>query len=126
VVGFTIFSDRSTFSPYVTNHKSDPTSTNYRITNHFFAVCHSGTIALLPSLPVEWHSGRVTGLRARGGFELDLEWNGGSLERAVVRSLNGNTARISYGELETTVRLSPGEEISLDGSLQVARRRKGN
>ena len=82
---------------------------------------HSGTIALLPALPGEWHSGRVTGLMARGGFEVDLEWSGGSLERAVLRSLNGSPGRIRYGEYETMVHLSPGKKICLDGSLRVIR-----
>ncbi|MCA1746312.1 MAG: hypothetical protein LC655_01345, partial [Bacteroidales bacterium] len=82
---------------------------------------HSGTIALLPALPAAWHSGRVTGLRARGGFEVDLEWSGGSLERAVLRSINGSPGRIRYGDHETMVHLSPGKKICLDGSLRVVR-----
>ncbi len=39
---------------------------------------------LLPALPAAWPTGRVTGLRARGGFALDLDWDAGRLQRAVV------------------------------------------
>jgi len=46
---------------------------------------HEGEIALLPALPAgKWPAGRVTGLRARGGYTLDIEWHGGQLLRAAV------------------------------------------
>ncbi|MBB6635719.1 glycoside hydrolase family 95 protein [Cohnella thailandensis] len=55
---------------------------------------HLDHIHLLPALPKAWPSGRVSGLRARGGFEIDLEWSEGCLARARVTSTNGHTLRL--------------------------------
>ena len=61
---------------------------------------HDGFIFLLPALPKAWPSGSVSGLRARGGFEIDMEWRDGRLTRAVVRSEHGGTCRLrSYSLL---------------------------
>jgi alpha-L-fucosidase 2 len=63
----------------------------------------AGEIRLLPALPSAWPTGHVTGLRARGGFELDLSWNGGALDRVEVRSLLGQPLRLRRGDAERTV-----------------------
>lgn len=59
---------------------------------------HLGTIHLLPALPDAWPEGKVTGLRARGGFTVDLEWRHHKLEKAVIRSDSGRPCRIRYAE----------------------------
>jgi alpha-L-fucosidase 2 len=45
---------------------------------------HDGHIHLLPALPEAWESGRITGLKARGGHSIDITWNDGRLQSAIV------------------------------------------
>jgi alpha-L-fucosidase 2 len=55
---------------------------------------HAGEIHLLPALPKAWPNGKVTGLKARGGFEVDMEWEDSKLIKAVVHSELGGNCRI--------------------------------
>jgi alpha-L-fucosidase 2 len=55
---------------------------------------HEGVVALLPALPAELRSGRVSGLRARGGFEVDVEWAEGRVTRYVIASAEPRPVRV--------------------------------
>ncbi|MDR0267204.1 glycoside hydrolase family 95 protein [Paenibacillus sp.] len=71
---------------------------------------HAGEIRLLPALPKEWPTGRVTGLRARGGFTVNIEWSGGRLCEAKITSEPGKECVI-YSEIPLDIRDSRGAEI---------------
>jgi alpha-L-fucosidase 2 len=79
---------------------------------------HAGELDLLPALPRAWPDGGVTGLRARGAFEVDLAWQRGALVRAVIRSLRGGPCTVRYGERAVRLETRPGETITLDGTLR--------
>jgi len=71
---------------------------------------------LLPALPSAWPDGNVTGLRARGGFEIDLSWKNGSLERATVRSRLGEPLKLRRGDtVRTLERTSRGATLVFVG-----------
>ncbi len=59
---------------------------------------HAGEIHLLPALPKAWANGKISGLKARGGFEVDIEWENGKLKKASVRSTLGGKCRIRTNE----------------------------
>ncbi len=77
-----------------------------------------GEIELLPALPDAWKNGRVTGLCARGGFEVDIAWQNGRLTRAAVRSLRGAPCRVRYGGRTAEFSLAAGQSLSLNEQLQ--------
>lgn len=63
-------------------------------------------IELLPVLPQAWPTGSVKGLRARGGFEVDVAWKDGKLVEAVVRSLKGGSTQLRYGSMTREAKLA--------------------
>ena len=82
-------------------------------------------IELLPALPKAWRAGRVTGLRARGGFEVDIAWKNGRLMNTRLHSLSGNTCLLKLGEQSLLLGLRRGETIYLGNNLEL-RSPRGN
>jgi alpha-L-fucosidase 2 len=75
---------------------------------------HDGIIHLLPALPEAWQEGKVSGLRARGGFEVDMDWKNGRLTAATIRSEVGEPCRVSYREKTIEVKITKGKAVTLD------------
>ncbi|MFC7195393.1 glycoside hydrolase family 95-like protein [Halosimplex aquaticum] len=59
---------------------------------------HGSELRLLPALPEGWEDGAVSGLRARGGFEVDLAWSDGRLDEATVRAERDGPCRVRVPE----------------------------
>jgi alpha-L-fucosidase 2 len=76
-------------------------------------------IHLLPALPKAWPTGRVKGLRARGGFEVDMEWTDGQLTQVEIRNAGAteDTCTLQYGEKRKNVEVGRGKSLVLQGSI---------
>ncbi len=57
---------------------------------------HNGVLQILPALPDAWGSGKVTGLRARGGFIIDIEWEFGELKSLQIQSELNRPCKVLY------------------------------
>lgn len=86
--------------------------------NEMLVQSHLGSIHLLPALPKAWPAGKVTGLRVRGGYELDLEWKEGTLVQAALRSIAGTEepVQIQYGENQIERAIGCGANCVLQAS----------
>jgi alpha-L-fucosidase 2 len=77
---------------------------------------HAGDIELLPALPAAWPNGSVTGLKARGGFEVDIEWKNGRLDHTMIRSDSATKCSVRYRDKVVVFGLKPktGTRINAD------------
>ncbi len=78
---------------------------------------HAGEIHLLPALPDAWSNGCVKGLRARGGFEVDVVWQNGKLTRATLKSTKNQPATVRYGDKTTQIHATKGQTVQFDEQL---------
>jgi alpha-L-fucosidase 2 len=79
----------------------------------------AGEIELLPALPKEWPAGNISGLRARGGYEINFAWQDGKLVSATVKNVSGDRqCKVRYGDRVVGLKLKPGEAIKLNRELQ--------
>ncbi len=79
---------------------------------------HDAEIELLPALPKAWPQGSVSGLRARGGFEVDVSWRRGRLVEARILSVRGERCRVRYGSQTAELNLRPGQSARLNPVLK--------
>ena len=74
---------------------------------------HRGEVHLLPALPSAWATGSVRGLRARGGFTVDLRWRDGKLESAVISADRSGRVRVRYGPSAAEYPVTAGRPLTL-------------
>lgn len=121
-----IMATRRSMNPsLITAHNPGPRTFNTdgnggipQITHLMLLFSRADRIDLLPALPKKWPTGSIQGLRARGGYEVNLAWAKGKLTRAEVRSLHGGKTTLRYGAATAHLTLKAGETVTLDGELK--------
>jgi alpha-L-fucosidase 2 len=76
-------------------------------------------IELLPALPDAWKNGKVSSLRARGGFQVDIAWQDGKLTSATIHSDTGEPCSVSCGGKTVDFKIKKGKSITLNGNLDL-------
>ena len=79
---------------------------------------HNGVIRILPALPDSWPEGKVTGLKARGNFEVSIEWHEGMATLINVKSLSGAPIKMAYRENTLSMETEAGETYQFDSDLK--------
>ena len=77
---------------------------------------HTGIINILPALPFNWNTGNVKGIRARGGFTINMDWLDGKIFDFSVTSEAGNICRVKIPEIRVSQICSNGKEIPFSQS----------
>ena len=70
-------------------------------------------IELLPALPEQWKDGAVSGICARGGYELSFEWKGGNVRKCSIKSKTNGTVILKYNQQQKVVKLKAGKTQSV-------------
>ena len=72
---------------------------------------NNSTIELLPALPDAWQEGAVSGLCARGGYEVSFEWKGGKVRKAQIKARKAGTVTLLYNNQSKTLHLKAGQTM---------------
>lgn len=80
---------------------------------------HEGFLRLLPALPTNWKEGKITGLKARGNVEVDIEWTNGKLVKIGLKDPEGKSVKLKYGNKEVEVKLPAGQKVWFNAKFKV-------
>ena len=119
-----LLSTDATLPNLIGNHPPQQWDGNFGITagiTEMLLQSHEGEIALLPALPPTWPTGSVTGLRARGGYVVEMHWTQGALTSAVILSTHGTACQVRAGNKVAQVKLKSGETVHLNAELESRR-----
>ena len=68
---------------------------------------HAGYIDLLPALPTTWEKGKILGIKARGNYEVDIEWENNQLKHAEIRSYSGQIPSVRVMGKQVSIKNDP-------------------
>ena len=111
---------RNSLAPDLHNAGSNQSDCNFGYTAgvaEALLQSHAGEISLLPALPTEWNDGSVTGLLARGGFEVSMQWKAGKLVSAQIRGNASGPCRVRSGGKIATFPMQAGQVLKLNANL---------
>jgi alpha-L-fucosidase 2 len=77
------------------------------------AYSRPGLVELLPATPTAWGTGSVRGLGVRGGFTLDMDWAGGKVTTATLKSVGGTATRVKFGTWSQNVTMASGGSVTV-------------
>lgn len=84
-----------------------------------FLQSQDGEVHLLPALATTYPTGSVKGLRARGGYTVDVEWVDGKLSRAKIKADNSGDLQLRHKDNIKTIPVTAGQTIDVDSQLEV-------
>ena len=70
-------------------------------------------IELLPACPKQWSEGKVSGLCARGGYEVSFEWKGGSVRKCEIKARKKGTITLLYNKQQKTFTIKAGQTLPI-------------
>jgi len=79
---------------------------------------HNGVVLILPALPDAWPEGEIAGLKARGNFEVGIEWSAGAAGLITVKSLSGAPLNLAYREKNISMETEKGVTYRFDSELR--------
>jgi alpha-L-fucosidase 2 len=78
---------------------------------------HADELHLLPALPGTWETGSLTGIRARGGFTVDIFWKNGELTKAIISADTSGNCSLRYKGKIKTIYIDKAKPLVITGSL---------
>jgi len=113
---------RSSLAPNLHNSGSNQSDASFSLTAgvaEALIQSHAGEINLLPALPPHWRDGSVSGLRARGGFEVRMAWKDGKIQSAEIRNDRAADCKVRCGTKTAALSLKRGKVTQLNADLAV-------